>query len=317
MRMLGTIDGKANAEKLVAHLLTLDIATQVEAASDGSEHYDIWIRDEDQLSVAKAEFVVFLTNPQDPRYARSLEKAQEILQKKKQAAQVHKPQIYRGVRTQRGLPPVTMVLVILCVGVSLLNNFSKQPQSNLGKTISQQLAFVEPIAYHKAANDGFAQIRQGQVWRLFTPIFMHGDPLHLFFNMILLIQFGRILEMREGSARFGCIVLVIAVLSNVLQASAPEKIWGGTPFFIGISGVNYGLFGFHWIKSTIRPDLLPQLPSFLVIVMLVWLTAGFLGVLEAVRPANLVHLGGLLSGAGLGWLGQSWGGRIAKRSQAN
>ncbi len=52
MRMLGTIDGKANAEKLVAHLLTLDIATQVEAAGDGSEHYDIWIRDEDQLSVA-------------------------------------------------------------------------------------------------------------------------------------------------------------------------------------------------------------------------------------------------------------------------
>jgi len=45
-------------------------------------------------------------------------------------------------------------------------------------------------------------ILQGEVWRLFTPIFLHGGLWHLFFNMFALYWAGQRLEELYGSFEF-------------------------------------------------------------------------------------------------------------------
>lgn len=39
-------------------------------------------------------------------------------------------------------------------------------------------------------------------WQLFTHMFMHGNLMHIFFNMFALVMFGRVLEEAMGSRRF-------------------------------------------------------------------------------------------------------------------
>ncbi len=302
MRILGTIDGKSSAETLVAHLLTRNISTHVEASENNADHWEIWVRDEDRMNDARVELQKYLSNPTDPAYTDSFRQAQQIVRdqaKKRLEAQKN----YRPVRSaapyRSRLGSLTIALLILCSIVSLATDFSSaSPRNKVGRTILEQLKFVDMESY-KETEDPLASIRRGEVWRIVTPIFLHGSALHLIFNMIMLIQLGRILENREGTVRFGIYILVIAIFSNLLQGLMPEQ-YLGTPNFVGFSGVVYGLFGFLWAKSSFRPDLLPQIDPSTLIIMLVLLAAGFAGVLGQI--ANLCHLGGLLAGFALGWL---------------
>ena len=157
--------------------------------------------------------------------------------------------------------------------------------------------------------DPLADIRKGQVWRLFTPMFLHFGILHLAFNMMWLWQFGLLLEMRFRSLRFLALVLAVAAISNLAQG-----FWSGTNFG-GMSGVNYGLFGFILLRSKLHPAPEFAMNSQTVSLMLIWLVVCFTG---AVGPvANAAHLIGFLSGAafGLGNAMLAGGWQVLKRRQ--
>ena len=94
---------------------------------------------------------------------------------------------------------------------------------------------------------GLPEVRHGEIWRLFTPILMHGDFLHIFFNMLWLRDLGSMIEGRQGTWLFALQVLVFALISNMVQ-----YILSG-PSFLGMSGVVYGLFGYSgFAQSAIR-----------------------------------------------------------------
>ena len=108
----------------------------------------------------------------------------------------------------------------------------------------------------------FKDICAGQVWRLITPAFMHGGWLHILFNMMWMVDLGRRIEPIKGSARFIGLVLGIAVISNVAQASwyaiSPWEVETGNgpahfEYFLGMSGVVSGLFGYAWMCGRYRP----------------------------------------------------------------
>ncbi|MEW5939256.1 MAG: rhomboid family intramembrane serine protease, partial [Chloroflexota bacterium] len=56
-----------------------------------------------------------------------------------------------------------------------------------------------PIALGAKVNE---LIRAGEVWRLFTPMLLHGSIFHIGFNMYALYSFGVGLERRFGHGRF-------------------------------------------------------------------------------------------------------------------
>ena len=84
MRCLGEIDGQAHAEKFVAHLLTLDISTQLETVRNSSK-WEIWVREEDRLGEAGRELKAFEGNPNDAKYDEAVAKARKILEEKEKA----------------------------------------------------------------------------------------------------------------------------------------------------------------------------------------------------------------------------------------
>src|SRR5215471_11720924 len=79
-------------------------------------------------------------------------------------------------------------------------------------------------------------VQRGQLWRLFTGIFLHVDILHLLFNLYWLWMFGTLLERTFGHARTAFIVILLAIGSSAFEFALDR---GG----VGLSGVGYGLFG--------------------------------------------------------------------------
>lgn len=136
-------------------------------------------------------------------------------------------------------------------------------------------------------------IKRGQLWRGFTPMFLHFGILHIVFNMMWLWQFGLVLETRFRSLPFLALVLFIALTSNVAQAFDSGANFGG------MSGVNYGLFGFMLARSKLHPNpgfvLNPQTTAML----LIWLVVCYLGAMGK-HIANTAHLVGFISGGLVG-----------------
>lgn len=93
----------------------------------------------------------------------------------------------------------------------------------------------------------FEKIRQGEIWRLITPIFMHRGFLHILFNMAWLWILGRQIEERVGVMRMLLLIAVTGVISNLCQ------YFMGGPFFLGFSGVVVGMAGFIWARQKVAP----------------------------------------------------------------
>lgn len=156
----------------------------------------------------------------------------------------------------------------------------------------------------------FEKIKQGQIWRLVTPIFMHRDFLHILFNMAWLFLFGNQLDLKVGKKKTLSLVLLIAITSNVAQ----YLISG--PYFIGISGVVVGMGGFIWMRQKKAPwegysvqKSALLLLFFFVAAMLaldgvIWILKLFFNLSPALQIANTAHVVGGLTGAFLGRL--SW-----------
>lgn len=78
----------------------------------------------------------------------------------------------------------------------------------------------------------------GSWWRLFTPMFLHADFLHLAFNMLMLWYMGRFLERLLGQAPFA----VLYVGSGVVASVAGLYLTPGV-ISVGASGALFGLLG--------------------------------------------------------------------------
>jgi membrane associated rhomboid family serine protease len=141
---------------------------------------------------------------------------------------------------------------------------------------------TEAMAYVPA----FALIRP---WTIITSMFMHGDLMHLFFNMLGLYFFGSAVESRLGSKRFAILYFVSGVSGALASTVLPL-----TPI-IGASG---GVFGVMLAFAKFWPDtpiyiwgVLPVPARILVIVTtLLALVSGVSGVSDGI--AHFAHLGG-------------------------
>ncbi len=93
----------------------------------------------------------------------------------------------------------------------------------------------------------FEKIRQGEVWRLFTPCLLHSDFLHILFNMAWAWILGKQIEERIHKVKLFLMIVIIGIIANVAQYLVSG------PYFLGFSGVAVGMAGFIWIRQKKAP----------------------------------------------------------------
>ncbi len=147
-------------------------------------------------------------------------------------------------------------------------------------------------------------IMQGQVQQLITYGFLHGNFLHLFFNMLMLWMFGSMLETAWGSRRFWEFYLfgiVGAALGTVALAYTVGPVVHLTPDVptIGASGGIYAILMATGMLFANQEVFMFPLPVAIRMKYLVGILAfiAFIGALsDKGDTANVAHLSGLLFG---------------------
>lgn len=132
-----------------------------------------------------------------------------------------------------------------------------------------------------------------QPWRFLGATLPHVNWIHLIFNLIWMVDLGKLIEGRFGSLRTLGIYALLGLASSAAQVGLDWPGWG-------LSGVLYGCFGFLWVMS--RHDVLELhgcLSRNTEQVLVVWF---FLCIL--LTMTGIMSIGNVAHGAGalVGWL---------------
>ena len=306
MRQIGAISDEEHARRFEDYALTRGIKTRIEQ-DDG--RWAVWVYEEDQVAQGKDELESFRQNPDDARYVTASRSAEAIRKQDEKRSREYRKNVV-DVRRRWSRPlwrqvPASYALIVVSVVVALVSTDWQTPFRFCDKLepVLKYLyivpVFEEDGAAKWANGLGLRPTLQGQLWRLFTPMFIHFGPLHLLFNMMWIRDLGAAVERNRGTLRFILLVLVIAGLSNLTQ-----YLWSG-PGFGGMSGVVLGLFGYVWMKGRFDPASGLFMPPNLVVFMLAYLAITLLGWLN-IPMAHGAHLGGLAVGAAIGYASSTW-----------
>jgi GlpG protein len=250
MRQVGTLPDEREANRFASWLVTQRIDAHAEQEG---ESWVIWVREEDRLREAREALAHFREHPQDAKY-RNAEKSAETLLREEEARRRESQKNVVQMRGRWGTPgtlggsgvPRRAPLVLLIAGASILAAILTNFGESMSGGVLPMLLFADPRAL-VAGGDMWSGVRAGEVWRLFTPIFVHFGLMHLVFNLFIFWDFGGQIENRRGSMFFAFLILALAVASNAGQA-AEIDLRGRVGNFGGLSGVAYGLFGYMFIK---------------------------------------------------------------------
>ena len=193
-----------------------------------------------------------------------------------------------STRAASASTPATLTFMVIAIGFFVLTQFG-----GAGDALFARLA---------QAN--FA-VADGEWWRIFTPVVLHANLMHIMFNMWALWVLGPQIERGTGTWPFVGLYLAAAGVGGAFV------FYLGDPLTIGVgaSGAIFGLFGvwFNWAlrrrHTMFGQVLLRQI--------------GFLLAINAAIPflvpriAWQAHLGGLIAGFVIGELwSRVRGGRV-------
>jgi membrane associated rhomboid family serine protease len=137
-------------------------------------------------------------------------------------------------------------------------------------------------------------------WQVITYSFLHGNELHILFNMIGLYMFGSEVERVLGQKRYLNYYLV-SVLAAAIAQLAMAALTQGPPYpTVGASGgifgllLAYGMFFPRRIVMLIIPPIPMPARVFVFVYAAIELFLGVTGTQEGV--AHFAHLGGMAGG---------------------
>ncbi len=198
--------------------------------------------------------------------------------------------------------PLTKMLAALAVAMYLLVGMVAGGPSILGPSTYTLIHFGASFPPY---------IIEGQWWRLITALFMHGDIMHIGFNLYALWLLGTLIENSFGKVRTLIIFVVTGLVSTLLsfgwgfiyfellQAIGMDPSGSASVFTpsVGMSGSLTGLIGVgvsagHRVKTVQGAQIRH--------VMLRWM--GFIVVFGLIvdQVDNAAHIGGFLAGLALG-----------------
>ncbi len=328
MRHLSSFSNATHRQRLADYLLAQGIPNRI--LDD-----ELWVVEEDQLPRAKEILAAFQKAPDDPAFASARQTAAQIRKEEAEAEARFRNNFFRsgdlwGRHTLRQIP-VTVGIMVVSVLVTLIGGFGGNRAVTQYLYFAEQLV-IDPIDHRhedrhpmdedwpqdRARSLPPVQLRydakglkEGQLWRLLTPIFLHFSLIHLGFNMMCFYSLAGLLEFRRGAWWLIGFVLFTGIASNVAQFAFPYvfnfDLVDGQRFpgvFAGMSGVCYALFGYLAFKMRIDPEAALAIPPSMIYVMLIWLVACMTGWLGSI--ANTAHVAGLLAGLVVALCGWGW-----------
>lgn len=266
MLKIGVLDSQSQARRftqfLASKALNADIR-EVDAV------FEIWLLEHEHIDQVRGWFKSFSKDPRSAQFDVKVDP-----KAKAKVAEAKLKQHYRRVFKRPKGALITWGLLVASTLVFLL-------MLTMYRTVVLQALLIVPPGRSLS-------ILATQPWRLVTPIFIHSGVLHIIFNLFWVYDFGMLIESKESRWFFLLLVLSGAILGNFLQ------LFLAGPYFGGLSGVVYALFGYLWLsaKTNLRSGYFISTP--VIVLLVAWLVIGFTGVLGSV--ANFGHLGGLLAG---------------------
>jgi GlpG protein len=286
MRHIGTIPEKKQAQRFMHFLASQHIEAEVRPRQETG--YDVWVFDEDRVASARQELAAFLVMPDDTRFDVAREHQPRWARLFRRRSTPADRARYIDIRTEllqhRRLSPIPVTW--FCIGVAVA--------VTLLAHVPALAPMISKLYFSQYLGTTFPEIRAGQIWRLVTPIFLHGGLLHLVFNMLWLYQLGGQIEVQEASYYVAVMMLVMAVICNTAQYMVSG------PLFVGMSGVVYGLLGYIWMMTQFQVATQYILSQQTVMFMLLWLGLCLIGIIPHV--ANTEHVVGMLLGVAWGFV---------------
>ncbi len=136
-------------------------------------------------------------------------------------------------------------------------------------------------------------IAKGQLWRLVTPIFLHGSVLHIGFNMYALYVIGPALERFLGRTRFLLLYFLAGVGGNVFS------LWFTPEPSLGASTAIFGLLAAEGILVYTNAFLFPNARKTLSNLVTIAVVNFVIGLSPGID--NWGHLGGFIFGGAFAW----------------
>ena len=179
-------------------------------------------------------------------------------------------------QVSRSTTPVTYTLIAINAAIFLIGMLSPEAEREI---------FVNAAQYRPLIEDG-------EIWRIFTAMFLHANLTHILFNMWALYLFGPALERRFGSLSF-----VSLYLAAGLGGASLYHAVGRIEPAVGASGAIFGLFG-ALLAATYRQRFTPAgraVFSQLMLLLVINLSLP----LFVSNIAWEAHVGGLVAGASI------------------
>ena len=156
-----------------------------------------------------------------------------------------------------------------------------------------------PAVLHRVgALEPYAVVVQGEYWRLFTALFLHGGFIHLLFNIFALYILGPPLERSIGTIRFVVCYLMSGLASSAGVVGLSVLGFVKVAQLVGASGSIMGIVG-TWAGFLVRHRHAPQAKQRLAnIAMIIVIQVAF--DLSTPQVSMAAHLCGLIAGFFLG-----------------
>ena len=139
----------------------------------------------------------------------------------------------------KGAPPVRRMSDVQGGAFSLTGG---TPYATYGLLATCVALYLGQLASPEIADRGVvvaSMVARGELWRVVTSGFLHGSPIHLLFNMVILFQLGSALEARLGRTRF-LGTYFASLIGGSIGAMLLQPPNQGA---LGASGAVFGLMG--------------------------------------------------------------------------
>ncbi|MGB3727098.1 MAG: rhomboid family intramembrane serine protease [Glaciecola sp.] len=251
---------------LQAYCKTHNITTIIEQHNDGAE---VLVEDPAQVEDAVRLTKEFLAQPNDAKFQASAWESGELAQN---SGPMFQGLVIENLSLWR---QQWFTLLIVIVSTVLFVLMKLGFEADIYQSLRMQ-TLPELAANH-------------QWWRIFAPNVMHAHAAHLLFNMAGWWFLAGMLERQFGYRTLIALFVASTLITNIIYT----LFWG--PFFVGLSGVLFSVFGYLWWIGRLRPEWGVVLPPSIIFMLLLSLALGFSGLLGD-NISNAGHSLGLAVG---------------------